>query len=170
MSQSVPGDLDTALNEVPQKGFSPALVEAWSKAVDAAMTARLAALDLPSLPVRTRIRTAVLTRLELLAPRKELARQAALFLARPDCAALAIRLSMQNAGAMWHAAGDTATDFNWYSKRAILAAVYAATEIAWFGDDSAGGAATARFLDSRIENVMQFERLKARFRDLKQQT
>jgi ubiquinone biosynthesis protein COQ9 len=157
--------LDEMLRQSAETGFTPAVVEEWSAAVDAEMTARLGAIDLTTLSVRKRIRTAILTRLEILQPHKQIARQAVLFLARPDSAPLALSLLSHTADLMWRAAGDTATDFNWYTKRAILAGVYAATEIAWFGDDTPDGARTAAFLDGRLENVMQFEKLKGRLRD-----
>jgi ubiquinone biosynthesis protein COQ9 len=63
---------------------------------------------------------------------------------------------------MWRAAGDTATDFNFYTKRGILAGVYGATLVRWFADASADETATNEFLAARIENVMQFEKFKAR--------
>jgi ubiquinone biosynthesis protein COQ9 len=156
--------LHEALTAAAEKGFTADLIERWSHAVDAEMSAALADLDLKAMPVRKRIRTAVLTRLAILKPHKQIARKAALFLSSPVEVPLAVRLVARTADAMWRAAGDTATDFNWYTKRTILAAVYTATEIAWFGDDTPDESATARFLDARIENVIQYEKLKARFR------
>lgn len=155
-------ELDAAL--AAAKEFTPDLVERWSRAVDAEMVAALAALDLKAMPVRQRIRTAVLTRLAILQPHKQIARRAALFLASPLQMPLGLRLVAATADAMWQAAHDTSTDFNWYTKRTILAAVYTATEIAWFGDDTPDESATARFLDARIENVIQYEKLKGRVR------
>ena len=157
-------ELDEALTRAAEAGFTARLVEDWSVAVDAAMVARLATRDLKSLLVRTRIRTAVLTRLEILQPHKLAARQAAVFLALPVHGALALRLLSRTADTMWQAAGDTSTDFNWYTKRAILGTVYVATEIAWFGDDTPDGCKTTAFLDARIANVMDYEKLKARVR------
>jgi ubiquinone biosynthesis protein COQ9 len=178
--------LAAALVRAPLEGFSPAMlaraladvggaaahfphgcasvIEYWSASVDAAMTANLVAADLNAMKVRQRIRTAVLTRLALIASHKVAARQAAVFLALPHHAPLAVRLLTRTADAMWRAVGDVSTDFNWYSKRAILAGVYAATEIAWFGDDTPDGCGTIAFLDARIENVMQYEKLKAKLR------
>lgn len=155
-------DLDAQLNQALERGFTAHLLEEWSEAVDAEMVARLNGLDLPAMPVRGRIRTAVLTRLQILAPHKTAARKAALFLSSPLRAPLAMKLLGRTTDRMWRAAGDTASDFNWYTKRMSLAAVYASTEIAWFGDDSTEAITTARFLDARIENVMQYEKLKGR--------
>jgi ubiquinone biosynthesis protein COQ9 len=66
---------------------------------------------------------------------------------------------------MWRAIGDTSTDFNFYTKRGILAAVYSSTLLRWFSDSSIDGAPTEQFLADRIENVMQFEKIKAKAKE-----
>jgi ubiquinone biosynthesis protein COQ9 len=66
---------------------------------------------------------------------------------------------------IWTALGDTSDDLNWYTKRAMLSAVHGATVLYWLGDTSPGHQATWEFLDRRIEQVMQFEKLKASFRE-----
>jgi ubiquinone biosynthesis protein COQ9 len=63
------------------------------------------------------------------------------------------------------AAGDVSTDFNFYTKRAILACVYSATLMRWFTDDSENESATDAFLAARIANVMRFEKFKGRVRE-----
>ena len=73
----------------------------------------------------------------------------------------AARLLWRTADHIWRALGDTSTDENFYSKRAILSGVLASTYARWFSDDSPDNAATWAFLDARIENVMQFEKAKA---------
>jgi len=101
----------------------------------------------------------------LLKPHKEATRRAAAFLTLPPHAAMGAKLLYRTVDAIWRAIGDTSTDFNFYTKRAILAAVYSSTLMRWFTDDSDGETATQEFLDNRIENVMQFEKLKADFRE-----
>ncbi len=142
-----------------------ALVEFYSSSVDREMEARLAAMDLPGMKIRVRIAEAVKTRLAILKRHKEAARRAAALLSLPIHAGLAARLMYRTVDAMWRAAGDTATDFNFYSKRGILAGVYASTLVRWFADASADEAATNEFLAARIENVMQFEKFKAKARE-----
>ena len=141
------------------------LVEAFSDSIDAEMEKRLAKLKLAQMKIRDRIKTAVLTRLELLAAHKEAARRAAAFLTLPPHAPMGAKLLYRTVDTVWRAIGDTSTDFNFYTKRAILAAVYSSTLMRWFTDDSDGETATQEFLDNRIENVMQFEKLKADFRE-----
>jgi ubiquinone biosynthesis protein COQ9 len=137
------------------------LVEFYSAQADAEMEKRLAALDLSKLKIRARIAAAVTARLQVLKPHKEAARRAAAMLALPMHAALAAKLLYRTVDTMWRAAGDTATDFNFYTKRGILAGVYGSTLMRWFNDTSADESATTEFLAARIENVMQFETLKA---------
>ena len=140
------------------------LVEAFSHSADAAMEAHLAALDLKAMKIRARIAAAVMARIEALRPHKEAARRAAAFLTLPPHAALGARLVWRTVDAMWRAVGDTSTDFNFYTKRAILSAVYSATLMRWFNDASEDERATREFLAARIENVMQFEKFKAEMR------
>jgi ubiquinone biosynthesis protein COQ9 len=142
-----------------------ALVEFYSAAVDKEMEARLAAMDLPSMKIRLRITEAVKTRLAILKRHKEAARRAAALLSLPMHAPLAAKLMYRTVDVMWRAAGDTATDFNFYSKRGILAGVYGSTLVRWFADTSADEAPTNEFLAARIENVMQFEKFKAKAKD-----
>jgi ubiquinone biosynthesis protein COQ9 len=137
------------------------LVEAFSEAADADMEKSLAAMDLKAMKIRQRIAAAVMARIEAVRPHKEAARRAAAFLTLPPHAALGARLVYRTVDAMWRAVGDTATDFNFYTKRGILAGVYSATLLRWFTDQSPDEGETATFLAARIENVMQFEKFKA---------
>jgi len=141
------------------------LLEAISESVDAEMEKRLGKLKLSAMPVRARIATAVKTRLAILKPHKEAARRAVAHLTLPPNVPLGTKLVYRTVDAMWRAAGDVSTDFNFYSKRAILAGVYSATLMRWFTDVSEDESATDAFLAARIENVMQFEKLKSRMRD-----
>ena len=141
------------------------LIEYFSASLDQAMEEKLAALDLPKLKVRNRIKAAILTRLALLAPHKEAARRAAALMTLPTHAGLAAKMMYRTVDAMWRAAGDTSTDFNFYTKRGILAGVYGSVLVRWFNDTGEDEKATQDFLDARIENVMQFEKFKAKARE-----
>lgn len=138
------------------------MVDAYTALADAQMTAALEAEGIGSMKVRERIRLAVRTRLEQAEPHREAVRRALAVLAMPANAALGARTLWRTADAMWRAAGDTATDFNHYTKRLILGGVYSATLLVWLDDASDGRAATWEFLDRRIEGVMRFEKAKAR--------
>jgi len=115
--------------------------------------------------IRERIATAVKTRLAILKPHKEAARRAAAMLSLPMHVALGTKLVYRTVDAMWRAAGDTSTDFNFYTKRGILAGVYGSTAMRWFNDTSEDEKPTEEFLAARIENVMQFEKFKAKAKE-----
>jgi ubiquinone biosynthesis protein COQ9 len=141
------------------------ILEAFSESTDREMEKRLKKTKLSSLKVRERIAAAVKARLAALKPHKEAARRAVAHLSLPQNVALATKLAWRTADAMWRAVGDTSTDFNFYTKRAILIGVYASTVLRWLTDDSKDERATDAFLAARIENVMQFEKLKAKARE-----
>ncbi len=137
------------------------LIAFWSAEIDAELEQRLQGMALGTLPVRLRIRLGVLTRLAIVGPHKDAARKAAVL---PQHLGQSAESLWHSADILWRAAGDSATDLNFYTKRAILAAVLSSTTVAWFGDDSPDERHTAAFLDARIDNVLAYEKLKARFK------
>lgn len=126
---------------------------------DAAMLKRIRAADLKSMRFRDRVAAAVRFRLEE-AGDVEVVRRAVTLFALPQYAADGARAIWTTCDMIWTALGDTSQDGNWYSKRAILSGVYSSTLLYWLGDGSPGNQATWAFLDRRIDNVMQFEKLK----------
>lgn len=145
----------------PRGGVDLAI--AYHRAGDAAMAEALATRDLGPLRFRDKVTLAIRLRLE--AADKELVRRGAALFSLPQHAATGAQLVWGSADAIWTALGDTSRDINWYTKRATLSAVYASTVLFWLGDSSENNAATWDFLDRRIENVMQFEKTKAAFRE-----
>jgi ubiquinone biosynthesis protein COQ9 len=141
------------------------LIEFYSTNADAEMERRLTATDLKAMKIRERIAAAVKTRLAILKPHKEAARRAAALLSLPMHAALGAKLMYRTVDSMWRAAGDTSTDFNFYTKRGILAGVYGSTVMRWFNDTSEDEKPTDEFLAARIDNVMQFEKFKAKAKE-----
>ncbi len=138
------------------------MVDAWFAVIDAEMALQWPAERLATLKIRERITTLVEARLEKLANRRESLRRALALLALPTNAAFAAKLGWRAADAMWRLAGDTATDYNHYSKRAILGAVYASTMAVFLDDESENLAETRAFLARRIDAVMRFESWKHR--------
>ena len=145
----------------PRGGLDLAL--AYHAAGDQSLRDTLAAMDLTALRFRDRITTAV--RLRLQNADRDCVRRSATLFALPQNAIEGSRTLWASADTIWLALGDTSTDLNWYSKRASLSAVYASTLLFWLGDDTPQQQATWAFLDRRIENVMSFEKTKARFRE-----
>ncbi|MBO9576444.1 MAG: COQ9 family protein [Sphingobium sp.] len=144
------------------KDGAMAMIAAWFGAIDAVMLERLPAGTLAVMKIRERITALVEARLTLLAPHREALRRAQAILAMPNHVTQAARLGWHAADVMWRAAGDTAVDYNHYTKRATLGAVYAATLLTFVNDESADFAETRAFLARRIEDIMRFEKAKAR--------
>ncbi len=136
----------------------------WSEKSDAEMRGAMATPEFAALKTREKVAFAVRARLDLLRPDKEAARRAAAFLALPHNSALGGRLAWKTSDAIWRGLGDKSTDFNFYSKRGILTGVWTSTFTRWLGDESVDEAATNAFLDARIDNVMQIEKVKAKVR------
>lgn len=137
------------------------MITAWIAHVDAEMASRQDASQIAALPVRERIRTLILTRLDAIAGKEEALSRAMAIMAMPTNAKRALKLGWHSADAMWRLAGDTSTDYNYYTKRTILAGVYAATLSVFASDDSDGKAETRAFLDRRIDGIIRFEKAKA---------
>ncbi len=141
-----------------------ALIDLYIQEVDRTLEAYFTPKRMQGMKIREKIRALIWHRLETMGPAREAVRRALAILATPQNVPLALRISWRTADLMWRLAGDTSTDFNHYTKRVSLGAVYGSTLLAWLDDESEGWADTAAFLDRRIDNVMQFEKFKAEWR------
>ena len=140
------------------------MIDAWFDALDKAMLAAFPPERIAEMKVRERIRELILFRFEALAGQREALRRALAMLAMPPNALEGVRLAWRSADRIWRVAGDTATDFNHYTKRATLIGIYGSTTFVFLDDESEGLAETRAFLDRRIDGVMRFEKAKAGWR------
>ncbi|NIZ11497.1 COQ9 family protein [Pseudooceanicola sp. HF7] len=155
----IPLDLARAL--YPRGAVDLAL--AYHRRGDAEMAKRFAAEDLEGLRYSQKVARAIEIRLEL--ADKELVRRGAALFALPMHSADGARAVWESADAIWTALGDSSKDVNWYTKRMTLSGVYSACVLYWLGDDSLDGQATRDFISRRIDNIMQFEKTKAKLRE-----
>jgi ubiquinone biosynthesis protein COQ9 len=155
--------IDAATGRIlfPKGGVDLAL--AYHRRGDAAMRDALSREDLAALRFRDRVARAVRLRIE--AADIELVRRGTTLFALPQNAMAGAGAVWGTADAIWTALGDQTRDLNWYSKRATLSAVYGATVLFWLGDDSQDHQATWEFLDRRIGDVMEIEKLKSSVRE-----
>ena len=140
------------------------MIDTYIKEVDRGLEAYFTPERTGSLKIRGKIRALIWRRFEIMAPAREAVRRALAILAMPQNLPLALRISWRTADHMWRIAGDNSTDFNHYTKRMTLGAVYASTLLVWLDDQSEGWTDTAAFLDRRIDDVMKIEKLKAEWR------
>ena len=121
--------------------------------------------NLAAMKIRERIATAVMVRFRAQAPYREATRRAMAVYAMPWHAGDGLRALYTTVDAIWREAGDTSTDYNFYTKRLLLAKVYTSTASVWLDDTTEDLSETEAFLRRRIENVMQIEKFKAKARD-----
>jgi len=157
-------DIDPAQARLAFPKDAPHMIEAWIQGVDAAMEAHFTPKRIAAMKVRDRIRALIWYRLETMGSAREAVRTALSILAMPSNVPLALRIGWHSADLMWRLAGDTATDYNHYTKRMILSGVYGSTLLAWLDDQSEGWTETGAFLDRRLAGVMRFEKWKAAWR------
>ena len=142
----------------------PAMIDLYTQEVDRALEAYFTPERIDALKIREKIRSLVWRRLEIMGPAREAVRRGLAILAMPQNVPLALRIGWRTADVMWRIAGDTSTDFNHYTKRITLGAVYGSTLLVWLDDKSEGWSETAAFLDRRIDDVMKIEKFKADWR------
>ncbi len=147
----------------------PGLIDAYIQEVDRELQAYFTPERIATLKICAEISALVWRRLEIMGPAREAVRRALALLAMPHNIPLALRISWRTADHMWRIAGDTSTDFNHYTKRMTLGAVYGSTLLVWLDDNSEGWAETEAFLSRRIDDVMKFEKLKAEWRGSSEQ-
>jgi ubiquinone biosynthesis protein COQ9 len=155
--------VDPAVARLAFPGGTMDMIAAWIDSVDTRMEQAFDREVLAQMPIRERIRALVWFRLEAVMGLEEALRRALAIQALPQNLARTAKLGWSSADKMWRLAGDTSTDYNHYSKRAILAGIYAANLAVFVGDESEGKAETRAFLDRRIEGVMKFEKAKAKW-------
>ena len=140
------------------------MIDTFIREVDRSLESAFTPEELAAMKIREKIRALVWRRLEIMAPAREAVRRGLAILAMPQNLPLAARISWRTADLMWRIAGDTSTDFNHYTKRMTLGAVYGSTLLVWLDDQSEGWTDTAAFLDRRIDDVMRIEKVKAEWR------
>ncbi len=154
---------DPDVAKLAYPGGAMDMIKAWIENIDAQMEAEWPAEKLGELKIRERIRELVAFRLKAVDGLDEALRRALSIMAMPHNAPASLKIGWSSADLMWRLAGDTAADYNHYTKRTILAGIYSATLAVFVNDDSEGKETTYAFLDRRIDGVMKFEKAKAKF-------
>jgi ubiquinone biosynthesis protein COQ9 len=140
-------------------------VDAYARIIDRKMLEELEHYNFETMKIRERIAAAVRLRLELQTMHREAVRKAVAMHNMPFYAHHGLQALYETVDNIWYAIGDTSTDFNFYTKRLTLAAVYSSTLLFWLKDNSAGFEATWEFLNRRIENIMKIEKAKKKVKN-----
>ncbi len=153
--------VDPDVAQLAYKDGAMAMIDGWIDSIDMEVAHRLPPEKLNAMKIRARITALLATRMEVMAPDREALRRAMAIMAMPQNLARAAKIGWRTADRNWRLAGDTATDFNHYTKRLTLSAVYGSLLVVFVNDESEDFADSRAFLDRRIDNVMQFEKVKA---------
>lgn len=132
---------------------------------DIEMLEQAKVMKLDTLKIREKITELVKLRIKAEAPHKEAAHRTVSYLALPQNHITSLKIIYRTVDLMWKAISDSSTDFNFYTKRMTLSGVYTSTFMVWLGDESDHNQESWNFLDRRIENVMQIEKIKAKYRE-----
>lgn len=152
-------DIDAAFpNGIPQ------LLDQMADWADRQALAHMETLDLEAMRVRDRITVAVKARLEALAPHKDAVRRSFALLPRPRYGGQVPQSVWRTADRFWINAGDTAQDYNHYTKRGLLSGVIISSTLFWLNDSSEDHEASWKFLDRRIDNVLTMGKALGRFK------
>jgi len=162
-------DLPKGADALYFPGGALEVIAFWSQACDEQVKDHLASLDQDNMKIRDKVTQGVLVRLEAIGKHEVAARRAISRLALPDAVGHAPQQIWATADTIWRAIGDTSTDINYYSKRTILSGVISSSMLSWLADDSDDKAKARRFLDNRIANVMQIEKVKWEFKKRRDQ-
>lgn len=146
-------------------GGATELVRFWGERCNEQARIKIEAMDLGAMKIRDRVTKGVLARLEAIGPHNEAARRGVAKLSLPSSGTAGPKSLWAAADTIWRAIGDTSTDANYYSKRTVLSAVISTSLMAWISDGSPDKTEAKAFLDRRIDNVMQFEKVKAKARN-----
>lgn len=139
------------------------LVEFYDREVDRHMCAGAREEDLEQFKIRERIEILVRNRFELVLFRREVVRRTIAYYVNPGQTIAGANALYRTVDAMWRLAGDNATDFNFYTKRMLLAGVYTSTLLYWLEDSSIDHVESWAFLNRRISNVMQIQKARTCF-------
>lgn len=161
------GAADADLSLVEARALAPRgaldLAMAYHRRGDREMVMRMESTDLSAMRYSEKVATALKFRVEAMSDREAVRRATTLF-SLPTHAGDGAKLIWETADHVWTSLGDTSEDGNWYTKRATLSAVWGSVVLYWLGDDSPDFAKTSDFIDRRIENVMQVEKVKGQLR------
>lgn len=146
-------------------GGAAEMIGFFSAWADERMQRILPVKEMEKLRVRDRVAIGVRARLEVLSPFKEATAATLTFFARPWHASQGLHQLYETVDSIWQAAGDESVDYNYYTKRILLAGVYTSTLLFWLKDESEDHEETWAFLDRRIENVMKIEKVKGKFKE-----
>jgi len=141
-----------------------ALLEFYLNELNAEMILSSKKINLIRMKTHQRIKALIMLRLNNLQKEKDLFKKTYFILALPKHSKIAVMSLYKTVDEMWFLAGDISTDFNFYSKRAILASIYSATILYWINNNNLKQ--TTKFLDNQLAKVSKIPEIKNKIKNL----
>ncbi|MCF8473094.1 MAG: COQ9 family protein [Emcibacter sp.] len=159
-------NIKPTLAQLAFPGGALSMIDLLSQQQDQRMVDICTVERLAPLKIREKITLLVRSRIESEKEIRETVRNSVIYLALPINYSHGLKILYRTVDLMWKTINDPSTDFNYYTKRLTLAGVYSSVLLYWLSDESDDYVDTWDFLDRQIANVMQFEKIKAKIRNL----
>jgi ubiquinone biosynthesis protein COQ9 len=134
------------------------LVAYFLENTDERMLQELKKTNIEPLKIRQRIRKALVVRFKINS--KEIIKKTMSFLAKPQNADLAFKSLAKTCDEIWKWAGDESTDFNYYTKRALLGSVYSIVVLRYVQKDEMDLEDLSIFIENSLDKVLKIGGLK----------
>lgn len=121
-------------------------------------------IDLIRLKLHERIRELIILRLKIMLIEKKLISKTFLFLLLPQNYKFSIINLYKTVDEIWYLAGDNSTNFNFYSKRAILGSIYTSVMIHFINNNNIDD--TIEILNKQLKKVSKIPKIKNRVNDI----
>ncbi|GAM22978.1 hypothetical protein SAMD00019534_061530, partial [Acytostelium subglobosum LB1] len=109
---------------------------------------------LATLTQRERVKMVIKVRLSMITPYLNRWAEAMQLLAHPSNLTTSAPSMASLVDEIWHLVDDRSTDFEWYTKRGLLAALYTSSELYMLNDTSPEHKDTWRFVDDRVDDMV----------------
>ena len=137
------------------------LLEVYLESINQLMSQKAKEIDLIRLRVHERVRELLILRLKIVAKDKDLFKKTFSYLALPHNLKISTRVLYKTVDEIWFLSGDISTDFNFYSKRIILASIYTSTIIHFVNNENIDE--TNLILNKLLKKVSLIPKFKNKF-------
>ena len=139
------------------------LIQVYLDEINTKMTDESKKLNLIRFKVHERIRELCILRFKIMIKEKKIVCKTFLHLLLPNNYSFSLKNLYKTVDQIWYLAGDSSTDFNFYSKRAILASIYLTTILHFINNENLEE--TIILLNKQLKKVSKIPKIKERLSD-----
>tara|TARA_Y100000994_G_scaffold207401_1_gene179915 strand:- start:411 stop:1040 length:630 start_codon:yes stop_codon:yes gene_type:complete len=139
------------------------ILEFYISSTDEDMINQCKKLDLIRMKTSDRVCQIIKKRFEINQKEKKIIKKTLLYLTLPQNSKLAANSLYKTVDNIWYIAGDNSTDFNFYTKRAILSVIYTSTIFYWIFRDKDLDQ-TEKFLKNQLSKLSKVPKIKEKIK------